>query len=229
MALKNGLYQLSLRVVPPLYSVVSRMIFSTCKVQEYGRENLDACRQGGPFVAAGWHYAVLPTISRMGGMDWVAMVSASTDAEYISTLLQHKGFKTVRGSRGKGGLKAIQEMGRFMKDEGRNAAIIADGSQGPPRKAQIGAVFLASKTGAPILPFAWSAKNFKVVRSWDRTMFPLPFSPMALCYGKPIHVPKKLKAADLEHFRLELENRLNDLYVQAWGCFGRKEHHAADE
>ncbi len=157
------------------------------------------------------------------------MVSASKDAEYISRLLNNMGFVTVRGSRGKGGLKAIQQMGTVMKNERKNAAIIADGSQGPPRQAQAGAVFLASKTNTPILPLAWSAKNFKAVRSWDRTMLPLPFSKMVLCYGKPIHVPEKLKAADLEHYRLELEKSLNDLYTQAWGYFERQDHVSTDE
>lgn len=224
MALENAMYRLSLRVVPPLYSIVSTLIFSTCRVKEYGRENLDECVQKGPFIAAVWHYSVLYTICRMKGMNWVAMVSASTDAEYISQLLNRMGFATVRGSKGKGGLKAIQEMGRFMKGEGKNAAIIADGSQGPQRKAQAGAVLLASKTGAPILPFAWSANKFKAAGSWDRTVIPFPFSQLALCYGKPIYVPEKIKSADIERFRAELEDRLNELYVEAWQCFGKQNH-----
>jgi hypothetical protein len=228
MALKNLLYQCSLRIVPVLYSVLSNIVFSTCKVREHGRENLDACKRSGPFTVAVWHYAVLVAVSRMRGMDWVVMVSGSKDAEYVSQLMKRMKIETVRGSRGKGGLKAIQEMGRLMKDGEKNAAIIADGSQGPPRVAQAGAVLLASKTGAPILPIAWSAKRYKAFRSWDRTIFPLPFSEVSLWYGKPIMVPEKLKAADLEHFRLEMEKSLNDLYGRAWECYGRKSHYSDD-
>ena len=77
MALKELVYKGSLVLVPPLYTFLSRLIFSTCQVREFGRENLDGCREKGPFIACVWHYSVLYALSVLKGKKWVAMVSAS--------------------------------------------------------------------------------------------------------------------------------------------------------
>jgi len=221
--MKRIIDKLILLLAPPLYLVLSSVLFFSCRVREYGRENYDSCREK-PFIAAVWHYSVFLAINGMKGADWVAMVSGSKDAELISRLLNIVGFTTVRGSRGKGGLKAIKEMVSLMTAKNYNAAIIADGSQGPPRKVQAGVILLASRTGSPILPTAWGLQRYKAFRSWDRTVIPMPFSRIAICYGEPLEVPGKLKAAQLEEYRLELEKRLNQTYSKAWQIFGKDEH-----
>ena len=225
MAIARSVGQkLLLLFVPPLYLVLSNILFFTCRVKEYGKSNFETCHLQPAFIAAVWHYSIFLAINSMRGRDWVAMVSASKDAELIARLLKLIGFATVRGSRGKGGLRAIKEMVSFVVDKEYNAAIIADGSQGPPRRVQAGAILLASKTGAPILPTAWGVERYKAFRSWDRTVLPMPFTRIAVYYGEPLYVPGKLKAAQLEEYRLELENRLNQTYQQAWNIFGKKIH-----
>lgn len=217
-------YRIGLLVVPPFYLLISTLLFGTCRVREFGRENLDVCRQEGPFIAAVWHYSVFFAINGMKGADWVAMVSGSKDAELIARLLKIFGFVTVRGSRGKGGLRAIKDMISLMVEKRYNAAIIADGSQGPSRKVQAGVILLASRSGAPILPIAWAVDRYKAFRSWDRTVLPLPFSKIAVCYGEPLHVPAKIKAAELEMYRLELEKRITFVYEKSWNHFGKQGH-----
>jgi lysophospholipid acyltransferase (LPLAT)-like uncharacterized protein len=222
--MKKLLYQLSLLIVPPLYWLISSLLFLSCRVKEYGREDLDKCSQKGPFIAALWHYSVFCSFTSIKGKDWVAMVSGSKDAEYVSELLNRVGVRTVRGSRGKGGLRAIKDMVVIVKEQQRNAVIIADGSQGPARKVQAGAILLASKSGTPIIPTAWALNRYKAFRSWDRTILPMPFAKMVISYGEPLYVPAKIKAVDLEKYRLDLESRLNGVYHQAWSCFGKKRH-----
>ena len=200
------------------------MLFATCRVRRYGREHYDELFQSPkPFIAAFWHYSVFYTMHLIEGRKWVAMVSASSDAEYVSKFLNRLGLITVRGSRRKGGLRALKQMTALMA-EGMKAAIVADGSQGPALQVQAGAIYLASKTGAPILPFVWGAERYWAFHSWDRAVLPKPFARLALYYGEPMYVPAKLRSADLEAYRLRLEERLNDLYHQAWGHFGIEHH-----
>ncbi len=227
MAVKKGFgYQLSLRIVPLLFELLSRVLFGTCRVTTHGREYQQQCDQAGKgFIAAFWHYSVFCIIEmqRRGGRKWVAMVSGSADAEYVARLLARRGCAIVRGSRGKGGVKAMRGMMDWMQKD-RVAAIVADGSQGPALVAQAGAVLLASRTGAPILPVVAAADRYFFFRSWDRTMLPKPFAKLAICHGEPLFVPSGLKAKELEPYRLQLEERLNGLYVQAWQRFGGEGH-----
>ncbi len=220
-------YRLSLRLVPFAFEVTSRLLFASCRVTFHGDERLTACEAGGKgMIAAFWHYSVfcILEMQRRSGKGWVAMVSASADAEYVARLLERRRCQTVRASRGKSGVvKAMREMIEAM-GRGRAAAIVADGSQGPARQAQPGALLLASRTGAPILPVVTAADRCFVFRSWDRTILPKPFARLDVCLGEPLAVPAGLKAGELEPYRLILEERLNDLYLEAWGRFGRQGH-----
>lgn len=214
---------MSLRIVPLLFEMISRVLFGTCRVTIHGEEYQQQCDAGGKgFIAAFWHYSVFDIIEmqRRSGRKWVAMVSGSDDAEYVSRLLARRGCEIVRASRGKSGV--VKAMRGIIDAMGRGcaAAIVADGSQGPAFVAQAGALLLASRTGAPILPVVAAADRYFVFRSWDRTMLPKPFANLAICYGEPLSVPSGLKANELEPYRLQLEERLNGLYVEAWQRFG---------
>jgi lysophospholipid acyltransferase (LPLAT)-like uncharacterized protein len=225
MAVKGPLYQTSLTLVPALYRAISRLLFSTCKIEKHGDEHYQRLlTTGEPFIACFWHYSLTMVIHQIVGENWVAMVSASTDAEYVAGILQRMGLATVRGSRGKGGLAALKEMIGYITAQGHKAAIVADGSQGPPLKVQAGVILLASKTGIPILSFTGAADRYWAFRSWDRTVLPKPFARLALCFDAPLTVPANLKSQELEQYRLQLEDRMLALYTKAWGMFDISEH-----
>lgn len=217
-------YRFSLWVVPLLFRLLSFVLFATCRVQQRGHEHFTRLAGSGlPFIVSFWHYGVIYIVYQARKIPYVAMVSASRDGEYVSRILQSKGFATVRGSRNRGAIGALKGLMKEMA-QGKSAVLVADGSQGPARKAQAGTILLASRTGAPILPVGWAADRYKSFRSWDRTAIPLPFSRVVLWFGEPISVPRELHSVELEEYRLRLEQALNDLYEKSWGEFGRKEH-----
>lgn len=225
MAVKSFLARTSLTLAPPLYRLITKLLFATCHQEQHGYEHYQTLLESGqPFIVCFWHYSLPLSIHHISQKNWVAMVSASPDAEYVSRILQGKGLITVRGSRGKGGLAALKEMIAVIKEQGCKAAIVADGSQGPPLKVQAGVILLASKTGIPILPFAGGADRYWAFRSWDRTVLPKPFSRISACCDTPLLVPADIKAPDLEHYRLQLENQMLRLYSKAWGMFGISKH-----
>jgi lysophospholipid acyltransferase (LPLAT)-like uncharacterized protein len=226
MPIKKKLwYKITLALAPFLYKTFMRTLLMTCRVEVTGSGNLEEFdRSGKPFILATWHYGLLPGIQQYRGRKWVAMISASKDGEYISRILESINFETVRGSRSRGGIGALKRMVVAVRERGRNAAIVADGSQGPAMKVQAGAVLLASKTGAPVVPFTVGADRYISFRSWDRTILPKPFSRVIIQWGEPLVVPPGLKADGIEEFRLKLEERLNDEYREVWGRFGKEEH-----
>lgn len=225
MAVNSFLARASLVLAPPLYRLITNLLFATCRHEQHGDEHYQRLLASGqPFIVCFWHYSLALSIHHNSEEDWVAMVSASSDAEYVSRILQGMGFITVRGSRGKGGLSALKEMMAVIKEQGRKAAIVADGSQGPPLKVQAGVILLASKTGIPIVPFAGGANRYWAFRSWDRTILPKPFARVSAYFDTPMLVPANIKAQELEHYRLQLENQMLTLYRKAWGLFGISDH-----
>jgi hypothetical protein len=108
--------------------------------------------------------------------------------------------------------------------QGKNSAIVADGSQGPARRAQAGCILMASKSGKPIFPVAWATNRAIIFNSWDRTVMPLPFATIVVRVGDPLAVPPAISAVQVEAYRLELEARLNRLYDAAWHEVGRSAH-----
>ena len=144
------------------------------------------------------------------------MVSASRDGAYIARLAEQMGHVPVRGSSNRGGVKALLEIIRAMKKHQLNAAIVADGSQGPARKVQAGCILMASKSGKPIFPIAWACNRFIRINSWDQTLIPLPFSTLVIRHAEPLSVPPSLSAKQVEAYRAELEHRLNRIYTAVW-------------
>lgn len=223
MQVKDIFYRVALAVVPGLYYLFTRLLFASCRIERFDFDRRRRCQEKGPFIAIFWHYSTYLIIDESRGLDMTAMVSGSKDGEFMARFLERLGYRAVRGSRRKGGLGALKEMVRWVS-KGRSAGIVADGSQGPPQVMQAGAILLASKSGAPIVPMTWAADRYYTFKSWDRSILPKPFARVAMCYGEPLYVPAKLQTGDLEKYRLLCEKRLNELYDGAWSKFGRRGH-----
>jgi len=221
---KQFLRSISLVVVPWCLAWLMRLWFATCRVRVHNEEYFASSYGSGKGVIASfWHYTIIYVFYFVRKHPATAMVSASKDGEYIAELAGQFGFNVVRGSsnnRGVGALKQLMRAGR----NGETCAIVADGSQGPVRIAQPGAVLLASRTGLPILPMTWSASRYMTINSWDRTAIPKPFSRIDYYYGKPIFVPRGVKGDEIEQYRLQLEENLNGLYDAAWSRYDKLEH-----
>lgn len=226
MALKSSfLYRLSVALTPALLGGLNRLLFASCRIEYSGLPHFEALEgRKRQYIFTFWHYSVLFYLYFAKGRKLAAMVSASKDGEYVATLLQRLGYLPVRGSSGRGGVSALKTMLAAMR-EGWAAAIVADGSRGPALHLQPGAILLAARTGAPILPTAWSASHYLSFKSWDRTVLPRPFSRIVVCFGEPLLVPATaVSAPEREQYRLELENRLHRLYRQAWNHFAKERH-----
>ncbi len=213
-------YKISLSVLPGLFSGLSRLWFGSCRVTVSGEEYLQEFVSCGGGIATFWHYSIFYLFYHLRSFPAAIMVSASKDGEYIARLLELQGHTPVRGSANRRGVSGLKRLLREVRS-GKNAGIVADGSQGPPRRAQAGAVLLASRSGRPILPMVWSCSKTIVFNSWDKTVLPLPFSRIFFYYGEPMFVPDKIKGDEVEEYRLELEKRLNCLYDKSQKLGGR--------
>lgn len=206
-----------LKVYPSLVFGLIRFLNWTWRIQESGREHLDAAIAAPePAIAAFLHgrtFMLIGHVTKMPNAKWVSMCSKSLDGEAMAQVEERLGLEVVRGSSGRDGLEAIQEMIQLVRSKpGHGAALAVDGSRGPRGHVQGGIVRMARWTGGRILPITASAKTAWVFRkAWDRTMLPLPFAKVEIAYGKPIEVPKKMNAAQMEEIRVEVEQSLLNL------------------
>lgn len=217
-------YRCSLVVVPRLVQGLLTLWFATLRVKLRDPVGFHAYAAHETGIAAFWHYSFLYLFWYLRRYPAAIMVSASKDGAYIARLAEQMGHVPVRGSSNRGGVKALLEMIRTMRKRQLNAAIVADGSQGPARKVQAGCILMASKSGKPVFPLAWACNRFVRFNSWDQTLVPLPFSTLIVRHGEPLYVPPSVDATQVEQYRLELEQRLNRIYEAAWNELGLPPH-----
>ena len=190
---------------------IIRGLGRTYRWVEDGAEHLKGLDASGaaPILAL-WHGRILPATLYFRDRGVVAMTSRNFDGEWIARLMRRFGYAQARGSTSRGGSRALIEMKRAL-DAGHAVAFTVDGPRGPARVAQPGAVWLASASGHPILPFHIESSSHWTARSWDGSQVPKPRATLAIAIGAPIHVPSSLDDAALETYRLELERVLRSL------------------
>ncbi|MBK9315201.1 MAG: DUF374 domain-containing protein [Acidobacteria bacterium] len=86
-----------------------------------------------------------------------------------------------------GARSALIQMIRSVK-AGRSAAFTVDGPRGPIYEAKPGALLLAAKSGAAILPFSISLDRCWRLPSWDRIEIPKPFARVFVVIGERFQV-----------------------------------------
>jgi lysophospholipid acyltransferase (LPLAT)-like uncharacterized protein len=156
------------------------------------------------FIYAFWHETLL--FATHFRTKVCVLSSHHADGELIAQVCRHLGVGVVRGSTTRGGSGAVWDLLEAAKRS--HLALTPDGPQGPRRRVQPGTVYLAAKTGMPIVSFGVGFSKAWRARSWDRFAVPYPFA-LATCVGAaPVHVPPILNLKALAHFRGLLEERL---------------------
>ena len=165
----------------------------------------------GPCIYTIWHRQEVAMIYLQRNRGLCGLISKSKDGEYMARILLRFGFSFVRGSTTSGGFLSLRSLIKAARS-GYSLAITPDGPRGPVFKVQPGAIYLAQKAGIPVIPCACALSKKKVLRSWDRYQFPLPFGRIQTVYGAPFYVAE---ADDIHAKAIELEGVLNALTEEA--------------
>ncbi len=178
------------------------------------RSYIEIKKAGKPVIIVLWHGRILFASYFFRNRGITTLVSPSRDGEIIARILLRWGYELLRGS----GSHAVVEEWKRMKilmDEGGELIIVGDGPTGPARKMKPGAVKLAQETGAYLIPFTFSAKKKKFLKSWDHFLLFFPFTKLVAVYGKPIEIRSDLKSHEFEKKRLWIEKYLIKLEKEA--------------
>jgi lysophospholipid acyltransferase (LPLAT)-like uncharacterized protein len=141
------------------------------------------------------------------------VISRSRDGQRIARVMQQLGFQPIRGSSSRGGANAALEVLRLGTQS--NVGITVDGPRGPRRSMQPGAVFLASRTGMPLVAVGLGYHRAWRAPSWDRMAFALPFSRAVVSASAAIHVPADLDDDALAEHRERFEATMHQTSARA--------------
>ena len=180
--------RLKSRIVFRLLWLISTAIAVTVRLRIEGRETFEklvAERKGGLLLT--WHGVTMLPIYYCRHRGLYSIVSVSKDGELQNKLLTSRGFKTIRGSSARHGIRALLEAVRRLQ-EGNMLAITPDGPKGPPRQVQQGTVRLAQRSGCPVLPVGVACRPCKRLHSWDSHMLPAPFARAVIVFGDPFQI-----------------------------------------
>jgi lysophospholipid acyltransferase (LPLAT)-like uncharacterized protein len=177
------------RLLPLLATVLIRTVTWTVRIHCEGDKVLDELESSGRNAVVAFFHGrqFLPTgflIGRKMGI----MSSLSRDGELQTRVMTGLGYAVVRGSASRSGARGLIGLKKLM-EKGYHATFAVDGPKGPIHEVKPGAVYLAKKTGAPIVGLAASAKPAHIfTRAWDRYLLPWPFSRGAVIFGDPVYL-----------------------------------------
>ncbi|MCE5198719.1 MAG: lysophospholipid acyltransferase family protein [Armatimonadota bacterium] len=195
-------------------------LISTClgltvrfKIDRWDRlQKVKADGKGG--LVLPWHGSTLLAIYYCRHMGFYSIASVSRDGELQNGILRRRGFETIRGSSARHGIRALLEAIRRLR-EGKVLAYTPDGPKGPPKKVQPGTVYMAQKSGCPVLPVGVACAPCKRLHSWDSHIVPLPFSRAVIAFGEPLYISadedESAAAVRIEEAINEAEDRANGL------------------
>jgi hypothetical protein len=158
----------------------------TLRISIVGEEHRQAIRaKGKKPLHAIWHQRMVGGILAHRGQGYVTMASQSEDGEIIATFLKYWGFPAARGSSSRGGDVASSGFLEALK-AAPGGALTPDGPRGPARKCKRGILVLAGQGNALVLPSSSSSSRPRFLNSWDRFLFPLPFSRCVVVFGQAL-------------------------------------------
>jgi len=163
------------------------------------------------YIGALWHNRLLifPLVLRrfFQNRDGAALISASRDGDLLADVIRRFGYDVVRGSSSRLGASAILQLTEVLAS-GRDVVITPDGPRGPAYELGPGIVFLAQKSGAPVLPMNLEYSRCWRLGSWDRFIIPQPFSKVRVLINQPHHVKSIATPDEFEAERLALQNTM---------------------
>ena len=172
-----------------------RFSYATTRWTHVDRDKAQALFDGKPVILCLWHCMVpiAPVVwPRQHRKKLRILISQSADGELIARTMAGIGLGSIRGSsqkrtdpaKTKGGMAAFREMAKWVRTGG-SIAITPDGPRGPAQVMADGAPVLARFSGAPAVMVGVASRPCIRLKTWDRTVFPVPFARGVIVWDGP--------------------------------------------
>ncbi len=179
-----------------------------------------------PCIIGMWHgqFMLLPLL-KVPYIPVDVMVARHRDAALLGEALKHFDMQLIQGAgaggrrKDRGGTHAFMAAVQALRD-GRTVAMTADVPGGIARKAGLGIVMVARRSGRPIMPVAIATSRYVSFNTWSRLTINLPYSGMGFAVGELVNVPRDATDEQLEGYRQAVEASLNTATEKAYARAG---------
>ncbi len=189
-----------------------RFALGTSKFRMEGAEHEDALlAEGKAGIYSFWHGNMLFPVYMRRDRDIHVLSSLSRDGEMMARFVGKFGYRTVRGSSSRGGMRALVAVKKVV-DKGYFAAFTPDGPRGPIHHVEGGVVLLSKVARVPILAAGFAGSRCWTLNSWDRCQVPKPFGRVAVSLDAPYQVGEDEPEEDA---KAELARRMHAMDARA--------------
>jgi lysophospholipid acyltransferase (LPLAT)-like uncharacterized protein len=212
-----------------------RLILATVRWRHENLECVEPVLAGeAGAVALFWHGRIplcLATAPQWWRKRTKALISPSSDGQFIATALEMAGFPGIRISTAKPGdtTKARQAVAAFREAvnhvAGGGALVVTpDGPRGPNEIIAPGALQIAKRSKQPVFLMGIAAHPAIQMDTWDKIMFAAPFGRGVVVWDGPFYAPSDLGEAGSEALLAQWSARLSEVTRQAEAMVGRAPH-----
>jgi lysophospholipid acyltransferase (LPLAT)-like uncharacterized protein len=209
------------RIAVYVGAVIVELLWRTSRLKILHLERLETLlKEHGAVVPVFWHQHLLLAArfmcsNKIKGIKPGFMISPSVDGQAPTMLAQLYGAHVVRGSGSYTGMRAVRGVYNAIVKQGISPTITPDGPRGPRFKMKPGAIFTAQITGKAVVPIAYAARPARLLKTWDKFVFPAPFARVRIAIGEPYVPPKRMTDEEMAAAQQELERRLHETYKEA--------------
>lgn len=185
-------------------------------------------------VALFWHGRIplcLATAPQWWRKKTKALISPSSDGQFIATALAMAGFPGIRISTAKPGdtAKARQAVAALREAinhvaEGGVLVVTPDGPRGPNEVIAPGSLQIARRSKQPVFLMGIAASPAMQMDTWDKVMFAAPFGRGAVVWEGPLYVPPDADEAQVSALIADWSARLSAVTRRAEVLVGRPAH-----
>lgn len=190
---------------------LARALLFTLRVKIDQPENFDPNTNN---IYAIWHgQQFMPIIlfTKLIKIRRCGMISTSKDGDILAACMESLNYEIIRGSSSKNSARALLKMVRMVK-AGCVMGFGIDGPKGPRGVIKPGIIFLAQKTGRPIVPISYTiSKKYVFSKAWDKFEVPLPWQKIVFKFGEPIFIAKNITKEQIPELTQLLTNRMGRL------------------
>jgi lysophospholipid acyltransferase (LPLAT)-like uncharacterized protein len=210
--MKDFIYK---NILPGLGWFAINSISRTIRIRTENEHLVDKLKENGqPFIYVFWHGRQFLLVRYFSNRNIAIMSSTSRDGLLQAKILKRFGYEIVYGSSAKSPIRALITAIQKMK-MGHILAFAVDGPTGPIHKAKPGAIYIAKKMNACIIPVTFSVKPAVIMKSWDQYMLPKPFAHAILIYGNPFYPSKETDDETIQKECHALEKQLKQMTTDA--------------
>jgi lysophospholipid acyltransferase (LPLAT)-like uncharacterized protein len=190
-----------------LWATWMRAEAASWRVETVGAEQLDTLeRSGARTMVVVWHGCYRAALASVRERPAALLSTNSFRGRIIEAAARHLGHRAVLRPADLRGDAALDWMCDAL-ETARRMVVVADGPDGPARRAKRGVVALAARLGLRIVPCASAGHPAYVRERWDAQELPLPFARVAIVFGEAL--PPLEDDADESVVRARISNAID--------------------